>query len=155
MLRHCVGRPGFGYGAKISRRAVDIYSLRKPNSKAILTIEVGLDSKQRPASVLQVKGFNNRLPGFKYGNESDVVYMDELFEVKKFIEEYLGLDPFSVPDLAPGLSAWSKSGKIYGRLQAGRPAGERPNPGVRLSPEMLKLSLIQHNKPWGGCWYDE
>ncbi|RLC33093.1 hypothetical protein DRH13_00165 [Candidatus Woesebacteria bacterium] len=155
MQRHCVGRPGMGYGRRINNRDIDIYSYRKPNTKAILTIEVELDKNEQPVAVRQVKGFTNRLPGFNPGDHSTIANLQEVADVKKFIEDYLGLDPFSVGDLRPALNAWAKSETVYGRLLPPQPAGMRPNPPIRLTQEDFELAEEQYNKPWGGCWFED
>jgi hypothetical protein len=67
MQRHCVGRPGMGYARKVQDGEIKIFSLRTPNAKAILTLEVTLDRQGRPTRIPQVLGFTNRLPGFGSG----------------------------------------------------------------------------------------
>ena len=155
MQRHCVGRPGFGYGPRIERREIDIYSLRKPNTKAILTIEVGLDESGKPLSVKQVKGFANRLPGFDRGEHEEVTKIQEVMDVKKFIEDYLGLYPYNVEDLRPALNAIAKSESIYGRVLPPTAAAQRNNPPILVSESDQELAEEQYNKPWGGCWYED
>lgn len=135
MQRHCVGRPGMGYARKVDEGRIKIFSLRAPNAKAILTLEIALDSHGRPEDIRQVLGFTNRLPGFESGRSHEkVTKPDEVRKVAEFIREYLHLDPYTSKDLRPALEV------VEGGLEA-----RRANPrGLAVPARLQRLADARH-----------
>lgn len=140
MQRHCVGRPGMGYGRRINDGEIKIYSLRTPNVKAQLTFEVKLSSNGEPYEVRQVKGFSNRLPGFESGSHSSVEKISEVQKAAEFIREHLGLDPYDAPDLRPALEVVEGARRL------------RANPGLPVPRDLQRLAERRYQRPWGGRW---
>jgi hypothetical protein len=137
MQRHCVGRPGMGYARSVQDGEIKIFSLRTPNAKAILTIEVTLDRQGRPTKIPQVLGFTNRLPGFEAGRgHSEVTKPEEVRKVAEFIRDYLRLDPYEAKDLRPALE-----------VVEGSRGGARANPGgLPVPPRLQRLADARHER---------
>jgi len=140
MQRHCVGRPGMGYGRRINDGEIKIYSLRTPNAKAQLTFEVSLDPSGRPTGVPQVKGFSNRLPGFTEARHGSVEKIAEVQKAAEFIREHLGLDPYDARDLRPALEVVEGARRL------------RANPGLPVPRNLQRLAERRYERPWGGRW---
>ncbi len=122
----CVGRPDMGYGKAVRAGECKIFSLRRPSGKPLFTIEATPSIKDRPgrqgkpASIDQIKGKANRLPGFDLGKDRDVhlgstgaeaahqaalnIKRDEVEKVIDYLES-IDIDPTSVDDLWPALVA--------------------------------------------------
>lgn len=103
MQRHCVGRPGMGYGCAVNEKRTRIFSLRDQNAKAKLTFDVDIEN-DKPTRVVQVAGLGNRKPGFNsQSTDGPVAKVDEVRKAERFIREYLKLDPMRSSDLSPAL----------------------------------------------------
>ena len=100
----CVGKGQFGYARALRNGEIQILSVRKPNGKRRFTVEVKLVNG-RPTQVLQIKGKGNRLPGFDRGKTNRMPVKAHEVEIAKELVEKLGLDPYKVGDLGPGLTA--------------------------------------------------
>jgi len=113
-MGHCVGKPGMGYVGAVRDKEIAILSVRTPAGRPKFTIQARLDDAgEEIVAIDQVKGKVNRLPGMggKKFKAGEVRMLEEV--VRK-----LGVDPWTVEDLEPGLE------KLYG-------AEARKNPGPR------------------------
>lgn len=106
-MKHCVGDRSMGYIKRVSSGDIEIWSLRRASDqKPRFTLEVDgsyYDDEGTPesrgASILQLKGAANRLPGYDMRSQSgSPPKPDEIIFWARALEG-LGVDPHYVDDL--------------------------------------------------------
>lgn len=108
----CVGQPGMGYGDRIKRKQIKIFSMRTSAGRSKFCIEATLDANGNVSGIAQVKGKGNRQPGFDAGGGGRF----KSGEVEALIEfiRFLGVNPKKVYDMQHAvLSLESK--ELYGK----------------------------------------
>ncbi|HIB83655.1 MAG TPA: hypothetical protein EYO59_03360 [Chromatiaceae bacterium] len=97
-LRHCIGvDPKYFENYRKGNRS--FYSLRSKSGKPKFTIEVTGKVGDFKRQILQVKGMNNRLPGFRDSECTGKFKRSEYDLVTSFIDEYIQDARRDVPDL--------------------------------------------------------
>lgn len=108
----CVGRPDMGYGKAVRDGEIKILSLRRPSGKPLFTMEAELEDGAI-ASVSQIAGNANRMPGFDLGRDGidqPTIKKDEVERLVEFLQS-INIDPVEAvnadghPDMSSAL-AW-------------------------------------------------
>jgi len=120
----CIGDPGMGYMRAVENGELRVLSVRTKKGRPKFTVSLNLDENGDVVDVDQVKGKANRLPGFTGRDkikESELLVLSELFE-------NLGVDPWDVEDMVPGLRALKKETRENPRRSFDEPYRRRRNP---------------------------
>lgn len=107
-MRNCVGDKSMGYIQAVHRKEIEIWSLRSRAGKPRFTLEIDPQALERGDSrgVEQIKGKANRLPGFSDASRQQLKFPEEVIFWYRFFSE-MGLNPYDIVDLFPGLVAMS------------------------------------------------
>jgi len=129
----CIGDPSQGHMAMLAAGETEVYSLRRPGGKPLLTFEVALGHRGLPVAIRQIAGHSNRYPGFALDDEHDPDASFKRGELEKSIEvaELLGVDPRKVESLEPALRRAAADRRGSGAGESDRrknPPRQRPVP---------------------------
>jgi len=66
LMQHCVGKDATGYAKRVASEDIELYSLRDPQNKPHVTIEVSARGRVGRGTIEQIQGKQNKEPIAKY-----------------------------------------------------------------------------------------